>query len=349
MSVLLEQPDPEAPDRPVELMAKIKALDPASPIIAELAAALASPRGVKKPDVLSEPAEERPTVQVQQADVSLPVDLPSEAPSMVTAPALEPGALRLAEGTIDGSVSASNTPPLPQVVPVIETEEVTAVAKEPETADSEALRFVDQASPPVLPDPSITSDVGAAQTQAAPAQPVHEGTSLSDHAPLRQAPPQVTEHEYRVHYELGMAYKNMGMLDEAIEEFRVAINGRDCFVDASTLLAESLKEKGLAEPAMECLEQALADDRCDEAKAIPIRYELGMRYESDGWLEKAAMMFSSIPTFLDVPMRLERLKRAQASHSSHPSEGESPSGEPTAVAAANAPSGERKKRRISYL
>ena len=100
---------------------------------------------------------------------------------------------------------------------------------------------------------------------------------------------------------------------------------------------------------MECLEQALADDRCDEAKAIPIRYELGMLYESDGLLEKAAMMFSSIPTFLDVPMRLERLKRAQASHSSHPSEGESPSGEPTTVAAANAPSSERKKRRISYL
>jgi hypothetical protein len=59
-------------------------------------------------------------------------------------------------------------------------------------------------------------------------------------------------------------------------------------------------------------------------------------------------MFSSIPAFLDVPMRLERLKGGQTPHPSHPEE-ESPSGETTTVAAANAPSTERKKRRISYL
>ena len=348
MSVLLEQPDPEAPDRPAELMAKIMALDPASPIIADLAAALASPHEVKKPDVPSEPVEEPPTVHVQQADVPLPVDAPSEATSMVTPLALEPGVLRLAGETIDGSVSVSDPPPLSEVAPLIEKDAVTAVAKEPEMADAEALRLLDQALPPVLGESSITSDEGPPEIQA-PTPPVHEGRNLPDHAPLRQAPPHVTEHEYRVHYELGMAYKNMGMLDEAVEEFRVAINGKECFLDASALLAESLKEKGLVEPAMECLEQALADARCDEAKAVPIRYELGILYESDGLLEKAAMIFSSIPAFLDVPMRLERLKRTPTSHPSHPSEAESPSGEPTTVAAANAPSTERKKRRISYL
>ena len=157
---------------------------------------------------------------------------------------------------------------------------------------------------------------------------------------------QITEHEYSVHYELGMAYKNMGMLDEAVEEFRMAINGKDCFLDAATLLAASLKEKGLPEPAMECLEHVLADARCDQGKAVPIRYELGLLYEADGLFEKAIKMFSSISAFLDVPMRLERLKAGQTPH---PSEGENLPGEPTSVAAANAPSTERKKRRISYL
>jgi hypothetical protein len=100
---------------------------------------------------------------------------------------------------------------------------------------------------------------------------------------------------------------------------------------------------------MECLEQVLADARCDQGKAVSIRYELGLLYEADGLFEKAVEMFSPISAFLDVPMRLERLKGSQTPHPSHPSEEESPSGEPTTVAAANAPSTERKKRRISYL
>jgi tetratricopeptide (TPR) repeat protein len=143
-----------------------------------------------------------------------------------------------------------------------------------------------------------------------------------------------------------MAYKNMGMLDEAIEEFRVAINGKECFLDATTLLAASLKERGLVGPAMECLEHALADARCDQEKAVPIRYELGLLYEADGLLEKAVETLSSIPAFLDVPMRLERLKGRSTSHEH---DGEARPEEPTPVAAANVPSTERKKRRISYL
>ncbi|HKN88018.1 MAG TPA: tetratricopeptide repeat protein [Nitrospiraceae bacterium] len=349
MSVLLEQPDPEAPDRPAELMGKIRTLDPASPIIADLAAALASPRGVKRSDILPEisgPVTEQPMAHIQPVEALLSENIPP----MIAPSAPEPSTFRLAGEQADVSIPASVLPPLSEAAPLIEKEEIAAVAKEPGEANSEALRLVGEALPPALAEPAMAPEEGPAQiAEAAPAPPMYEGTSIPDHEPLSQAPPQVTEHEYRVHYELGMAYKNMGMLDEAVEEFRVAINGKDCFLDASALLAESLKEKGLAELAMECLEQALADARCDEAKAVPIRYELGMLYESDGLLDKAAMIFSSIPAFLDVPMRLERLKRTQASHSSHPSEGESPSGEPTTVAAANAPSTERKKRRISYL
>jgi hypothetical protein len=179
-----------------------------------------------------------------------------------------------------------------------------------------------------------------------PESPVLDDTSAPDRVALSPAPGQVTEHEYKVHFELGMAYKNMGMLDEAIEEFRVAINGKECFLDTTTLLAASLKEKGLTELAMECLERALADVRCDQEKAIPIRYELGLLYEADGLLEKAVEMLSSITAFLDVPMRLERLKGGQTSHQH---EGEGHPEEPTTVAATNAPSPERKKRRISYL
>jgi len=138
----------------------------------------------------------------------------------------------------------------------------------------------------------------------------------------------------------------MEMLDEAIEEFGVAINGKGCFLDAATLLAATLKEKGLIEPAIEGLEAVLADPRCDQEKSVAIRYELGMLYEADGLWEKAVNIFSLIPSFLDVPMRLERLKSGR---SSHQTEHDSTTGEPTTVTTAGVTLTERKKRRISYL
>ena len=338
MAALLEHPDHEAPDRPAELLAKIKALDPTNPIITELSAALASPHGAK-PVSPPEAVKEQATIQISEVP---------ESPSMVPPIIPQPTGLRLA-GVADHSAPVSFAATSLEV-PAVSKEEVREVAQEPAVSESEALRVSGTAVPSETAEtvePSVTDDKAFAESaEVKTDSPVLEATSVPDQVPLSPAQPPVTEHEYKVHYELGMAYKNMGMLDEAIEELRVAINGKECYLDVITLLAASLKEQGLTEPAMECLERALADPRCDQDKAVPIRYELGLLYEADGLLDKAVEMLSSIPAFLDVPMRLERLNGGQPSHQH---EGEGHSGEPTTVAAANAPSTERKKRRISYL
>lgn len=338
MAALLEHPDHEAPDRPAELLAKIKALDPTNPIITELSAALASPHGAK-PVSPPEAVKEQATIQISEVP---------ESPSVVPPIIPQPTGLRLA-GVADHSAPVSFAATSLEV-PAVSKEEVREVAQEPAVSESEALRVSGTAVPSETAEtvePSVTDDKAFAESaEVKTDSPVLEATSVPDQVPLSPAQPPVTEHEYKVHYELGMAYKNMGMLDEAIEELRVAINGKECYLDVITLLAASLKEQGLTEPAMECLERALADPRCDQDKAVPIRYELGLLYEADGLLDKAVEMLSSIPAFLDVPMRLERLNGGQPSHQH---EGEGHSGEPTTVAAANAPSTERKKRRISYL
>ena len=338
MAALLEHPDHEAPDRPAELLTKIKALDPTNPIIPELSAALASPHGAK-PVSPPEAVKEQATIQISEVP---------ESPSIVPPIIPQPTGLRLA-GVADHSAPVSFVATSLEV-PAVSKEEVREVAQEPAVSESEALRVSGTAVPSETAEtvePSVTDDKAFAESaEVKTDSPVLEATSVPDQVPLSPAQPPVTEHEYKVHYELGMAYKNMGMLDEAIEELRVAINGKECYLDVITLLAASLKEQGLTEPAMECLERALADPRCDQDKAVPIRYELGLLYEADGLLDKAVEMLSSIPAFLDVPMRLERLNGGQPSHQH---EGEGHSGEPTTVAAANAPSTERKKRRISYL
>ncbi len=108
-----------------------------------------------------------------------------------------------------------------------------------------------------------------------------------------------------VRYELGVAYKDMGLFDEAMEELAVALKGPACFVNASHAVALCLKAKGKTKDAIGYLEQAVADHGCAGDLATMVRYDLGVLYESEGQFEKAFQMFSAIPAYKDVPKRLE--------------------------------------------
>jgi tetratricopeptide (TPR) repeat protein len=107
------------------------------------------------------------------------------------------------------------------------------------------------------------------------------------------------------HYTLGMAYKNMGLLDEAKEEFGLSMQSHDFFSDSCLMIAVCLKEQGEYQSACTQLELLLKDQKCQGAKAQAVRYELGLLYEAQDQWSKAAEIYESIPTFHDVPQRLE--------------------------------------------
>lgn len=113
------------------------------------------------------------------------------------------------------------------------------------------------------------------------------------------------------HYTLGVAFKNMGLLDEAKEEFAQSKEGSDLFLDSCLMTAVCLKEQGQGRAASEQLEQLVNDSRCQGAKAQAIRYELGLLYEKQEQWQKAVLIFEAIPTFHDVPKRLEALRGSQ--------------------------------------
>lgn len=126
--------------------------------------------------------------------------------------------------------------------------------------------------------------------------------------------PAGNEIEPETHYTLGVAYKNMGLLDEAKEEFACSMKSRDFFSDSCLMLAVCLKEQGQCQSASAQLELLLKDPKCQGAKAQAIRYELGLLYEAQEQWSQAANIYESIPTFHDVPQRLEsaRARRAPA-------------------------------------
>ena len=130
-------------------------------------------------------------------------------------------------------------------------------------------------------------------------------------APAGDSTPVANGFDPGIHYTLGVAFKNMGLLDEAKEEFVQSMAGDDLFLDSCLMTAVCLKEQGQGKAASEQLEQLLNDTRCQGAKAQAIRYELGLLYEAQEQWQKAAAIFESIPTFHDVPKRLDALRGAQ--------------------------------------
>ena len=71
------------------------------------------------------------------------------------------------------------------------------------------------------------------------------------------------------------------------------------------MIAVCLKEQGECRSASAQLELLLKDPKCQGAKAQAIGYELGLLYETQEQWSQAIAIYESIPTFHDVPQRLE--------------------------------------------
>lgn len=114
--------------------------------------------------------------------------------------------------------------------------------------------------------------------------------------------------DYEAHFALGVAYKNMGLFQEAREEFNCSREGEAYYLESSLMTALCLKEERDVAQAIKGLEIVLADPRCHGTKGQAIRYELGLLYEAEAQWGKALATFQSIPSFHDVPQRLAMLK-----------------------------------------
>jgi tetratricopeptide (TPR) repeat protein len=114
--------------------------------------------------------------------------------------------------------------------------------------------------------------------------------------------------DYEAHYTLGVAYKNMGLYEDAMAEFHVSKSADSFYLDSCLMTALCLKDQREYGPAIHGLEAVLADPRCQGAKGQAVRYELGMLYEAESQWEQAVSTYQLIPSFHDVPQRLESLR-----------------------------------------
>lgn len=132
------------------------------------------------------------------------------------------------------------------------------------------------------------------------------------------APSPVVQVDAETQYALGMAYKDMGLLEEAKEEFVSSMKDSGFFVDSCLMLGLCLKEQSRLDQAIQLLEKLIADSRCRGGNAQLVRYELAMLYEKTGARDRALAMYQSIPSFHDVPRRVEALRSLGTNGVAHP-------------------------------
>lgn len=206
-----------------------------------------------------------------------------------------------------------------------EPDDVNPFAKDPDSQVAKAPHVSDTHPKAAQPTPVRPTPVHAAAMPSSPAsrpeqsQPVPTPAGakptttrmdgVSDEVAAKESvePPP----DYEAHYTLGVAYKNMGLYKEAKEEFQVSMTSDSFYLDSALMTAVCLKEEHHNALAVRGLETVLADPRCEGAKGQAIRYELGLLYEAEAQWEKAAHAFQSIPSFHDVPQRLDALKGKQ--------------------------------------
>ena len=117
--------------------------------------------------------------------------------------------------------------------------------------------------------------------------------------------------ELESHYDLGIAYKEMGLYGDAIKEFAVAAGNHRRRLDCLTLQAICFREKGEVKNAENLLQRGLSLEVLSEAERMSLRYELAFLLEAAGALDEAIGLYREVhsvnPAFHDVARRLSTL------------------------------------------
>jgi tetratricopeptide (TPR) repeat protein len=121
----------------------------------------------------------------------------------------------------------------------------------------------------------------------------------------------VSAEDCDTHYDLGIAYKEMGLLDDAIAEFKIATMSpaRQCI--GEMMIGLCFMEKGDVAGAIGSFRRGLQATQRTEHEELGLYYEMGTAYEYAGDSNEALYYLQKVekrdPTFRNVRSHLQRL------------------------------------------
>jgi tetratricopeptide (TPR) repeat protein len=271
-------------------------------------------------EALISPPSPRPSSESEEPDfITAPKSQPLEAPleQEKGPPSIHPphrvGTSELMESFLSGiessfadlarqvEIQAPNPPPFFE--PTVEEEAAPADDFDP----------YEVASPVAgLPEVSLPTDLPDAQGVETELQQMLEDLK-GNTGDLPQAI------DYETHFNLGLAYKDMDLLEEAIEQFQMAsklatiaaIDGN--YIQCCHMLGVCFKLKGMPKVAVMWFERGLRVQNRAEDEYQALRYEIGLCYEGMGNIGEAIDAFMEV-FGIDVNYRSvgEKIKELQA-------------------------------------
>jgi tetratricopeptide (TPR) repeat protein len=159
---------------------------------------------------------------------------------------------------------------------------------------------------------------------------------------------QIAADDMESHYNLGIAYREMGLLDDAISEFEKAQKDPLRYVDCLTLKGLTYSDKGDYPNAEKMFQQALDSPRLEDIQRLNLGYELGLLYERAERHNDALISYRNVlaqdSKYRDVTEKVATLKHSLGIPDELPPEG-------TKTQSQSTPDGEPAppKRRVSFL
>ena len=128
---------------------------------------------------------------------------------------------------------------------------------------------------------------------------------------------QLSAEDYETHYNLGIAYKEMGLLDEAIGEFQLASKSPALTVECCSLLGLCFLEKGMPQLSIKWYGKGLATPGIRESETAGLLYDLARVYQDTGDMNQAYKTFLEVyginTNYRDVIERVRHLEEATKS------------------------------------
>ena len=202
-------------------------------------------------------------------------------------------------------------PEAPAVFEFGGTEELTA------TPVTETITFADDSAYEAL-----VGDGGNTVGTAKPVAPAIDAglAELFEEFRAAEEGDEVRE-DYETHYNMGTAYKEMDLMDEAIQEFQASVglvkpsDGTSRFLQCCNMLGHCFIQKGMPEAAVLWFKKGLQAPGHSEDEYQALRYELASAYEQLGDLKQARDFYTEVygvdVSYREVAEKLSQLRQKQ--------------------------------------
>jgi tetratricopeptide (TPR) repeat protein len=156
-----------------------------------------------------------------------------------------------------------------------------------------------------------------AELEMSDAHELLDEAELAPQRPSKQRPSvmlerPVEEGDAETHYDLGLAYKEMGLWDEAVKAFEKVMGNPAREVQCRLMIGLCRRDAGNLSEAVHSFKAALHARQCTDREKLSLTYEIGVTYEALGDAREALYYYEGVlkkdPTFLDVGDRVAALR-----------------------------------------